>query len=326
MSSTAIILAAGKSTRMKSKRSKVLHEVCGKPMLEFVLGACYGAGCNKILAVVGHGKDEVIAQFGDDPRITFVEQTEQLGTGHAARMCEPHLKDHHGDVFILAGDGPLITAGVLRTLHQAHRDDRAAASMATAVLDEPFGYGRVVRDEQGNFVEIVEQADGTPEQLAIREVFPSIYCVRTSELLLALGQLKNENKKREYYLTDMYGILRAAGKTVTAVQAVAAEEVLAINNREQLAQVDVIMQDRIQRQLREGGVTIVSPVNTYVEAGATIGPDTTLRPFTLVGRDASIGADCVVGPFACVPRDAIVPEGTVIGPRSTGFQPVSGDV
>ena len=149
MSLTAIILTAGKSTRMKSKRSKVLHDVCGKPMLDFVLQACFGAGCNRVLAVVGHGKDEVIAQFGHDPRIEFVEQTEQLGTGHAARMCEPHLRDHHGDVLILAGDGPLITAGVLQTLLRAHRDDRAAASMATAVLDDPFGYGRIIRDEVG---------------------------------------------------------------------------------------------------------------------------------------------------------------------------------
>jgi bifunctional UDP-N-acetylglucosamine pyrophosphorylase/glucosamine-1-phosphate N-acetyltransferase len=184
--------------------------------------------------------------------------------------------------------------------------------MATAVLDEPFGYGRVIRDGEGNFVEIVEQADGTPEQLAVREVFPSIYCVRSADLLLALAQLKNENKKREYYLTDVYAILRNAGKRVTAVQAVAPEEVLAINTREQLAQVDAVMQDRIQRQLREAGVTIVSPVNTYVEAGVTIGPDTTIRPFTLIGRDAGIGPDCVIGPFACVPREAIVPEGTVL--------------
>jgi bifunctional UDP-N-acetylglucosamine pyrophosphorylase/glucosamine-1-phosphate N-acetyltransferase len=318
MSLTAIILAAGKSTRMKSKRSKVLHEVCGKPMLEFVLQACYGAGCTRILAVVGHGKDEVIAQFGHDRRITFVEQTEQLGTGHAARMCEPYLKDHHGDVFILAGDGPLITAGVLGTLLKAHKDDRAAASMATAVLDDPFGYGRIVRDDAGEFVEIIEQADASDEQREIREVFPSIYCVRSSDLLTALSQLKNENKKREYYLTDLYGILRAAGRKVTAVQAVAPEEVLAINTREQLAQVDAVMQDRIQRQLREAGVTIVSPENTYVEAGVTIGPDTTLRPFTLVGRDASIGPDCVIGPFACVPRNAIVPEGSVLSGNVRG--------
>lgn len=318
MSLTAIILAAGASTRMKSKHPKVLHEICGKPMLDFVLRACFDAGCDKVLVVVGHGKDEVIARFGGDRRIAFVEQAEQLGTGHAARACEPSLKDHGGDVFILAGDGPLITAGVLRTLLKAHRDDRAAASMATAVLDDPFGYGRIVRDESGNFVEVIEQADATAEQLEICEVFPSIYCVQTAELLPALAQLKNENKKREYYLTDVYGILRAAGKTVTAVQAVAAGEVLAVNNREQLAQVDAVMQDRIQRQLREAGVTIVSPANTYVEAGVTVGRDTTLRPFTLIGRDAGIGADCVIGPFARVPRDGIVPEGSVLAGNVRG--------
>src|SRR5436190_15690352 len=263
-SPTAIILAAGKSTRMKSKRPKVLHEICGKPMLDFVLHACYAAGCQRVQVVVGHGKDEVIAQFGNDKRIKWVEQTEQLGTGHAARMCEPNLHDFHGDVLILAGDGPLITATVLRTLLQAHHDDHAAASMATAVLDDPFGYGRVIRDEKGEFVEIIEQPDATEEQRAIREVFPSIYCVKAAELLFALGQLKNKNKKSEYYLTDIFGILRSAGKKVTAVQVVSAEDVLAINTREQLAQVDAIMQDRIQRQLRDAGVTIVSPVNTYV--------------------------------------------------------------
>lgn len=317
MSLTAIILAAGRSTRMKSKRSKVLHDICGKPMLQFVLEACFGAGCQRVLCVVGHGKDEVIAQFGRDKRITFVEQTEQLGTGHAARVCEPHLKDFHGDVLILAGDGPLITAGVLQTLVKAHHDDHAAASMATAVLDDPFGYGRIIRDDAGEFVEIIEQADATDEQREIREVFPSIYCVKSSELLFALSQIKNENKKREYYLTDIYGILRAAGKKVTAVQAVAAEEVLAINTREQLAQVDAIMQDRIQRQLREAGVTIVAAENTYVEAGVSIGPDTTIRPFTFIGTDASIGPDCVIGPFACISRGAIVPEGSTVAGNIT---------
>src|SRR3954447_21311247 len=149
MSTTAIILAAGRSTRMKSKRPKALHEICGKPMLQFVLDACYDAGCTRILLVVGHGKDEVVAHFEGDKRIEWVEQAEQLGTGHAARVCEPHLRQEHGDVFILTGDGPLIRGEVLRTLHQAHRDDHAAASMATAVLDDPTGYGRVIRDENG---------------------------------------------------------------------------------------------------------------------------------------------------------------------------------
>ncbi len=313
MSSAAIILAAGKSTRMKSRRAKPLHEICGKPMLDYVLGACYGAGCDKVLVVVGHGKDEVIGQYAQDKRIVWIEQTEQLGTGHAARMCEPWLKEHHrGDVFILAGDGPLIRAEVLHTLHKAHRDDHAAASMATAILEDPTGYGRVIRDASGNFVEIVEQIDCTPEQREVKEVFPSYYCVKGDELLFALSRLKNENKKREYYLTDIYAILRNAGKKVLAVQAVTAEDVLSVNSRDQQANVDAIMQDRIQRKLLEAGVTITSAVNTYIEAGVMVGQDTIIRPFTFIGRDSSIGNDCVIGPFARIPAESIVPEGTTV--------------
>ncbi|HEY8749156.1 MAG TPA: NTP transferase domain-containing protein [Tepidisphaeraceae bacterium] len=312
MSSTAIILAAGKSTRMKSKRPKPLHEVCGRPMLHYVLQACYEAGCHRVLVVIGYGKEEILAEFGGDKRITWVEQTEQLGTGHAARMCESHLRDFHGDVFILAGDGPLIRGEVLRTLHAAHRDDHADASMATAILDDPTGYGRIIRDEQGQFLEIVEQVDCTPEQREIREVFPSYYCLKADALLAALGQLKNENKKKEYYLTDIYAILRNAGKKVVAVQAVTAEDTLAVNTREQQAQVDEVMQARIQRKLREEGVTIASGINTYIEAGVRIGPDTTIYPFTFIGRDSSIGGECVIGPFATLRRGSIVPEGSVV--------------
>ncbi|HEY7119955.1 MAG TPA: NTP transferase domain-containing protein [Tepidisphaeraceae bacterium] len=319
MSTTAIILAAGKSTRMKSNLPKGLHPVCGRPMLHYVLQACYDAGCTRILMVVGHGKDQIKAEFGADRRIAWVEQTEQLGTGHAAMVCRDELKKHpHGDVFILAGDGPLIRGEVLRTLHNAHRDEHAAASMATAVLDDPSGYGRVVRDADGNFVEIVEQLDCTPEQREIREVFPSYYCVRSEDLLDALGKLTNKNKKGEYYLTDIFGILRKAGKQVVAVQAVTADDVIGVNNRQQLAEVDAIMQERIQRRLREGGVTIVSSATAYIEDGANIGQDTVVGPFTFIGRDSTIGADCVIGPFACIPEQGIVPEGTTLsGPPTT---------
>jgi bifunctional UDP-N-acetylglucosamine pyrophosphorylase/glucosamine-1-phosphate N-acetyltransferase len=312
MSPTAIILAAGKSTRMKSALPKPLHEICGRPMLEYVLRACYEAGCLQVIVVVGHGKEEVVARFADDGRIQWVEQIEQLGTGHAARMCEGVLKDHPGDVFILTGDGPLIRGQVLLTLLHAHREENAAASMATAVLDDPTGYGRIVRDETGDFVEIVEQADATLAQRDIREVFPSYYCIGSDELTFALSKLTNENAKREYYLTDIYSILRKAGKKVLAVQAVTQEDSLAVNDRMQQAEVDAIMQDRIHRKLRQEGVTIVSGVNTYIEDGVSIGRDTVVQPFTYIGRDSSIGPDCVVGPFARLPRESIVPAGTVV--------------
>ena len=313
MSTTAIILAAGKSTRMKSKRPKALHEVCGKPMLHYILQACYDAGVSRAIVVVGHGKDEVMACFAGDERVHFVEQTEQLGTGHAARMCVPELEKLHGDVFVLAGDVPLLRGQVLQTLLRAHRDEHAAASMATAVLEDPTGYGRVVRDDGGEFVEIIEQIDCTPEQREIREVFPSYYCLKVDDLIFALSKLSNTtNKKGEYYLTDVYGILRQAGKKVVAVQAATYEDVLAPNTRQQLVEADAVMQDRIQRQLLDSGVTIVSPVNTYIESGVVIGPDTVVQPHTFIGRDSSIGGDCVIGPFACLPRESIVPEGATV--------------
>ncbi len=313
MSATAIILAAGKSTRMKSARPKPLHEVCGRPMLEYVLRACFDAGCSNVIVVVGHGKDEVIAQFAGDSRIQWIEQTEQLGTGHAARMCVGVLSENKTeDVFILAGDGPLIRGEVLRTLLQAHRDEEAAASMATAVLDDPTGYGRIVRDDAGDFVEIVEQNDATAQQREIREVFPSYYCLRAEDLIFGLSKLTNQNSKREYYLTDVYRILREAKKRVLAVQAVTQEDAMAVNDRMQLAEVDAIMQDRIHRKLRSEGVTIVSGVNTYIEDGAAIGRDTIVQPFSFIGRDSSIGPECVIGPFATLPRESIVPAGTVI--------------
>jgi len=312
MSVSAIILAAGKSTRMKSRLPKVLHEICGRPMLDYVLRACREAGCQRVMVVVGHGKEQVKAEFADDKHIDWIEQTEQHGTGHAARMCEGQIRKHDGDVLILAGDGPLVRGEVLKKLHLAHREEHAAGSMATAIVQNPAGYGRIVRGDDGRFVGIVEEIDATAEQRRIKEIFPSYYCVRSEDLLWALGKLEPNNRKKEYYLTDIFAHMRSSERKVVAVQAVAEEEVLGVNTRQQLAEADQIMQRRIHSRLREAGATIVSSASTYIEDGANVEQDTIIHPFTFVGRDARIGPDCVIGPYAMVPRQSIVAAGASV--------------
>ena len=305
----AVILAAGQSKRMASDLPKPLHEVCGRPMLAYILDACFEAGCRRVIVVVGHGREKVEAAFGGDDRITFVEQAERRGTGHAVQVCVPEFAGHDGDVFILAGDLPLVRGEVLARIRRAHRESKAAATMGTAVVADPFGYGRVIRGDDGEFVDIVEQADATAEQRLVREVFPSFYCVRAGDLIDGLSRLTDDNAQGEYYLTDLFGILRRLGRTVTAVEAVPAEDVIAPNTRAQLADADAAMQRRIVGALRESGVTVTNDT-VYVEHGTTVGRDTILRPFTFVGRGATIGRDCEVGPFARVARDAVIPDGT----------------
>jgi bifunctional UDP-N-acetylglucosamine pyrophosphorylase/glucosamine-1-phosphate N-acetyltransferase len=299
---------------MKTALPKPLHEVAGKPMLGHILDACWAGGIEQAVIVVGHGKDEVIAKFEGDGRVSFVEQTEQLGTGHAVKVCLPALEALPGeaDVTILAGDLPLVTGDILRTIRNAHESEAADATMGTAVVDDPTGYGRGIRDDAGEFREIVEQSDGSPEQLAVREVFPSLYCVRADALRFALGELKNDNAKSEYYLTDIYAILREAGKKVLAVEAVTAEDVIAPNDRVGLAEAEAAMQDRIHDKHRKNGVTIVNGSSTHIEADARIGQDTVIRPFTHVGRAARIGRSCQIGPFARVPRDGVVGDGETV--------------
>lgn len=317
MSLTAVILAAGQSTRMKSKRPKPLHDICGRPMLEYILRACWDAGCSRVIVVVGYGKEEVIARFGQDRRITWVEQAERKGTGHAVQVCLPELKKLQGEVLIVAGDVPLVRGDVLKALLKAHCDEHVTASMATAVLDDPTGYGRIVRDANGEFVEIREHIDCTPEQQQIKEVFPSIYCVRVEELIWSLGQLKNDNKKSEYYLTDIYRHLRGDGKRVLALRALAAEDMLAPNSRQELSQADALMQARIVRGLRDSGVTIVNAENLCIEDGVSIGQDSVVYPFSFIGRDSTIGENCTIGPFAMVPRGSILPAGSIVAGNVT---------
>lgn len=244
----AIILAAGKGTRMDSDLPKVLHEVAGKPMVHWVVEACFNAGVERCVIVVGYEGKQVRAALAHEPRCVFVEQTEQLGTAHAADMARPIFEDSPaGDVFVLAGDGPLIRSQTLARLLEVHRRTKASATLATAILDDPTGYGRVVRTvPQNTFDRIVEQKDATPDELAVREVNPSYYCFGIQDLFDSIQKVGNANKSGEYYITDVPGLLRSQGRTVTLVDAVPPEDVLSINTPAQLAKVDRVLRERLE--------------------------------------------------------------------------------
>ncbi|MEM6331822.1 MAG: NTP transferase domain-containing protein [Planctomycetota bacterium] len=242
----AILLAAGKGTRMGSDLPKVLHKAAGRPMLAWVVDACRAAGAGPIVIVVGYEAQLVIDAFADDADdLVFVHQHEQLGTGHAAMMAGPALESFAGDVFVLNGDGPLIRPDTLATLLDTHRSSQADGTLATSYLDDPTGYGRVIRDDTGGLVGIVEQRDCTPEQLAVREVNPNYLCYKAPVLFDALSKLSSDNAQGEYYLTDVPKIVRDAGGSIAVVDAVPAEDVLGVNTPEQLAQIDAILRRRL---------------------------------------------------------------------------------
>lgn len=313
----AIVLAAGKSTRMKSDLPKVLHEVCGRSMLSYALSACRLAGVDRILVVVGHRKDDVIAEFGDANDVTWVEQTEQKGTGHAVLCCREMLSDFSGSVLALAGDMPLVRRHTLAGLHEARDQSGDACAMATTVLDDPTGYGRIIRDEAGCLEAIVEHADCTARQREIREVNPSYYCFDAEQLWWSLEQVRPQGSKGEYYVTDAIRILGEAGRGVSVPLQVPAEDATGVNSRMDLATVGRMMQDRLQRCLLDEGVTIIDPDNTWIEAEATIGRDTVVYPFTFVSSGAQVGEGCRIGPFCMVTADEPVADGTVVGPNTT---------
>lgn len=244
----ALIMAAGKGTRMNSDLPKVVHEVAGRPMVCHVVEACLAAGCGRVVAIVGYEQGrvrEALACYGE--RVGYALQAEQLGTGHAVRCAEGSLTGLAGDtpVLVLAGDGPLIRASTLGAMLDRHRETGAGATLASSVIEDPTGYGRVVRGPDGRFAAIVEQKNASPEHLAIREVNPSYYCFRLASLRSALARVERNGASGEYYLTDVPTILLERGERVEVIDAVPAEDVLSINTPAQLAEVDRVLRDRL---------------------------------------------------------------------------------
>ncbi|MDD5133932.1 MAG: NTP transferase domain-containing protein [Phycisphaerae bacterium] len=315
----AIILAAGVSSRMNTKLPKVLHEVCGRPMLAYVIDACRSAGIEKAYVIVGYGKDQIIERFGDDKNLVWVEQKEQKGTGHAVLCCKEHLADFTGDTLVICGDMPLIRAEIIRTLVDKHEKEASSATLATAVLDNPSGYGRIVRDSYGNIQGIVEDGDCKGQQKTIREVNPSYYCFKNQILFDALGKITPNNVKKEYYLTDALHLIISAGHRVVAVTAVAAADAIGVNNRQDLSEAGKIMQRRIQDNLMQSGVTIVDPQNTWIDVRAKIGHDTVIEPFTYIHGEVVIGQNCRVGPFVYFKEGSAIKDGTVLAGQISGI-------
>ena len=291
---TAVILAAGKGTRMKSKLPKVLHKVGGHPMLEHVMDAAEAAGCRDNVVVIGHGAELVRELVGDRARIAL--QAEQLGTGHAVLQAADTLKDFTGTVMILCGDTPLLEAEELEKFYAEHVKSGAAATVMSALMDDPFGYGRILRDANGYVAGIVEQKDASEEQKQIKEINTGNYCVEAPLLFEVLRTLGNDNAQGEYYLTDVLAKLRAMGKKVGGVITADSEMIMGVNSRRQLAEAESVMRRRIAERHMDDGVTIMDPASTFIEKSVKIAPDTVIYPNTWLQGATEIGEDCEIGP------------------------------
>jgi bifunctional UDP-N-acetylglucosamine pyrophosphorylase/glucosamine-1-phosphate N-acetyltransferase len=309
----AIILAAGHGKRMKSEKAKVLHEVCGRPMIHYVVEAARGAGARSIIVVVGYAADQVLDCLKDEPDVQFATQTEQLGTGHAVKICRPLLADYTGPVLVLVGDEPLLRSKPLADLLDRQRTDGDACLLGTADVADPAGFGRILRDSAGRFLRIVEERDCTPEERAIREVNPSCYVFELPTLWEALDRVDTGNAQGEYYLTDAPALLHSMGRKVIALDVLEADDILGVNTRQHLAQAGAIMQARIQDHWMTEGVTIVDPRNTYIDSRASIGRDTVIYPFSVLSGAVKVGTNCRVGPLAHLRDGTILEDGVAVG-------------
>jgi bifunctional UDP-N-acetylglucosamine pyrophosphorylase/glucosamine-1-phosphate N-acetyltransferase len=302
------VLGAGKGTRMKSDTPKVLHPVCGRPMVKYVLDEVGSLDAGVVFLVVGPGSERVRSAVGDG--IKFVEQNEPLGTAHALRVVLEDLDESYSEILVLPADSPLIRGETLQGLIDARRAQDAAASLLAAELDEPHGYGRLVMDASGGVKRIVEETDASDEERTIKEVNCSTYVFDRTLVEKTLGLLTTDNTKGEFYLTDAVGLLAFEGGKVVPVTALA-EEALGVNDREQLAMVDSVMRSRINRALMEAGVTLVDPGRTYIDYGVEICRDTVIMPLVFITGNSSIGSRCRVGPCTAI-KDTVVGDGCVV--------------
>ena len=294
----AIVMAAGKGTRMKSKKSKLVQKIYGKEIVKRAVENAEKAGVNDIVAVVGYMREEVMAVLGDS--VKYAYQEEMLGTGHAVIQAKEYLEGKKGKVLVLNGDVPLIRPETLNKLLEKSIENKEYATLLTAIYENPTGYGRIVRDEGGNIEAIVEEKDTTPSQKEIKEINAGIYCFDIEELLKALEKLTPNNAQGEYYLTDVIQIMNEKGLKTGAVIVEDNTEILGINDRIQLEMLTKVLQMRINTEHMKKGVTIEDVNNTYIYDNVEIGMDTVIHPNTTIKSGVVIGEDCEIGPNAYI--------------------------
>ena len=316
MDTSAIILAAGAGTRMKSAKPKVAPEIMEKPLVSYVIDAAHKAGVSDLVAVLGHGRDVVAPLVEGDCRVVVQEQ--QRGTADAVNSCRELFEGHEGCVLVLSGDCPLITPETIARLVEVQRKRKAAAVVLTMTVDNPHGYGRIIRDSSGELSAIVEEKDATDEQRAIKECNSGFYCFDIRKLFDALSQVSSDNAQGEFYLTDVMSICREAGEHVIALPTEDADECLGINSRAQLAQAAKIMQRRINARHLDNGVSMSDPDLVWIGPDAVIEQDVELLPMTFVLGNSSVGSGTIVGPNSrlkntVVGRNCVIDETVAIG-------------
>ncbi len=289
-----VILAAGKGTRMKSRRPKVLHELAGRPLIEHVLATVGQLDVAETVLVIGHGAEEVRAALEAHRDLRFVVQSPQLGTGHALLQTEPVLSGQTGTVLLLYADVPLLEPSTLSRLLEAHRTARAAATVLTAELPDPYGYGRIVRDDAGQLSRIVEERDASAAERAIREINSGIYALELAPLFPALHRLAADNSQGEYYLTDLVALYRQDALPLATLRLHDASELRGVNSRVDLADLAGVLHARKRRDVMLAGVTLADPASTFIDAGVQIGEDTVLAPGVRLTGRTTIGQGCRV--------------------------------
>lgn len=302
----ALILAAGQGKRIKSDIPKVLHKVCGKEMVNHVIDNIRKAGINDINVIIGKGA-ELVKEGTKDRNVTYSVQKEQLGTGDAVKAAKEFLKGKDGVVAVFTGDSPLTKVDTIEKLFNEHEQKKNSATLMSAYVDDPTGYGRIVRSGD-EVIKIVEHKDCTEEELKINEMNAGMYCFNINELLLALDELSNNNAQGEYYLTDVIGILKSKNKRVGSL-VTDYEDTIGVNSRAQLAEAECILRKRINNKHLDNGVTIIDPQNTYIGIDVEIGKDTIVYPGNILEGNTKIGSNCILYQNSRI-KDSIIEDGT----------------